>query len=75
MTQSRIHPCRSEPIIRPKQLVKAAPSAKMSTSSARFVSGVGFSNGCAELALKKPPPSPLKSLIASCVATGPRAMT
>ena len=38
------------------------------------MSAVGFSKGCAELALKKPPPSPLRSLIASCDATGPRAM-
>ena len=30
--------------------------------------------GCAELALKKPPPSELSILIASCEATGPRAM-
>ena len=74
MTMSRIHPCRSDPTMRPKQFVNAAPSANMSTISARFVSGVGFSKGCAELALKNPPPSPLKSLIASCVATGPRAM-
>jgi hypothetical protein len=61
--------------MRPKQLVKAAPSAKINTNSTRLLSGVGFSKGCAELALKKPPPSPLKSLMASCVATGPRAMT
>jgi hypothetical protein len=32
----------------------------------------GFSNGCADWALKNPPPSPLSSLIASCEATGPR---
>jgi hypothetical protein len=60
--------------MRPKQLVKAAPSTKISSNSAKLVSGLGFSNGCAELALKKPPPSPLKSLMASCEATGPRAM-
>jgi hypothetical protein len=60
--------------MRPKQLVKAAPSAKISSSSAKLASGLGFSNGCAELALKKPPPSPLKSLMTSCDATGPRAI-
>ena len=38
------------------------------------MSGVGFSNGCAELALKKPPPLVPSSLIASCDATGPCAM-
>ncbi len=35
---------------------------------------MGFSNGCAELALKKPPPLVPSCLIASCDATGPRAM-
>ncbi len=32
---------------------------------------MGFSNGCAELALKNPPPFVPSSLIASCEATGP----
>ena len=41
----------------------------------KFVSGVGFSNGCAELALKKPPPLVPRSLIAICDAAGPRAAT
>ncbi len=39
--------------------------------SKRFVHGVGFSNGCAELTLKKPPPLVPSSLIASWDATGP----
>ena len=34
----------------------------------------GFSNGCAELVLKKPPPLVPSSLIASCEATGPIAI-
>ena len=38
------------------------------------MSGVGFSYGCAELALKKPPPLVPSILIASCEATGPWAM-
>jgi hypothetical protein len=54
---------------------RGAERAKINIASKRFVSAVGFSNGCAELALKKPPPSPLNSLIASWVATGPRAIT
>ena len=37
--------------------------------------GVGFSNGCAELALKKPPPLVPSCLIASWLATGPIAIT
>jgi hypothetical protein len=32
---------------------------------------VGFSNGCAALALKKPPPLVPSILIATCEATGP----
>jgi len=39
--------------------------------SIRFVMGVGFSNGCALFALKKPPPLVPNSLIISCDATGP----
>ena len=74
MTARRIHPSRSEPVMRPKQLVNAAPSTNISNNSTKLVSGVGFSKGCAELTLKKPPPSPLKSLMASCEATGPRAI-
>ena len=46
----------------------------MSTISMKLVSGVGFSNGWALLALKKPPPLVPSSLIASCEATGPMAM-
>ena len=44
----------------------------MRSISTKFVSGVGFSNGWALLALKKPPPLVPSSLIASCDATGPR---
>ncbi len=42
--------------------------------STRFVKPMGFSNGCAELVLKKPPPLVPSSLIASCEATGPWAI-
>ena len=42
--------------------------------STKFVNAVGFSNGCAELVLKKPPPFVPSSLIASCEATGPIAI-
>ncbi len=36
---------------------------------------VGFSNGCAEFALKKPPPFVPISLIASWLANGPPGIT
>ena len=42
--------------------------------SKKFVKAVGFSNGCAELVLKKPPPFVPSILIASCEATGPMAI-
>ena len=37
----------------------------------KFENGVGFSYGCALLALKKPPPLVPSILMASCEATGP----
>ena len=40
----------------------------------RSVSGLGFSNGWAELTLKKPPPLVPSSLMISWLATGPRAI-
>ena len=49
--------------------------ASSSRISSKLVHGAGFSNGCAELALKKPPPLVPSSLIASCEATGPPGST
>ena len=46
---------------------------RISSISKKLVSPVGFSNGKAELTLKKPPPLVPSSLIASCEATGPWA--
>ena len=48
---------------------------KMSTIERKLVSPVGFSNGSAPLALKKPPPLVPSCLMVSCEATGPRGMT
>ncbi len=42
--------------------------------SNRLVNGFGLSNGCAELALKKPPPLLPRSLMTSWEATGPPTM-
>ena len=54
---------------------KVRGSEKLITSSRKIsnqlVQVVGFSNGCAELALKKPPPLVPSSLMASWLATGP----
>ena len=48
--------------------------AKIQSISNRLDKGVGFSKGCALLALKKPPPFVPNSLMISCDATGPCAM-
>ena len=47
--------------------------AKIMNIDRKFVNGFGFSNGCAALALKKPPPFVPSCLMASCEATGPSA--
>ena len=49
--------------------------AKMAISWKKLVNGVGFSNGCALFALKNPPPLVPSSLMISCDATGPCAIT
>jgi hypothetical protein len=45
--------------------VNAAGTRSISRISKKLETPVGFSNGCAELTLKNPPPSPDNSLIAS----------
>ncbi|SKU98011.1 Uncharacterised protein [Mycobacteroides abscessus subsp. abscessus] len=47
---------------------------RIASISMTFDSGVGFSNGCAELAPRMPPPLVPISLMASCEATGASAM-
>ncbi|MNR28913.1 hypothetical protein D3C85_1462620 [compost metagenome] len=66
-------PCRRSRTISPKAKHSAAGIRKMASISTKFVNGVGFSYGCAELALKKPPPLVPSILMASCDATGPIA--
>ena len=48
--------------------------AKIEIICTKFDSAVGFSKGCAALALKKPPPLVPSILMAICEATGPTAM-
>ena len=67
-------PWRWLPTMRPNTLVSAAPSTKIEIICTKFDSAVGFSNGCAALALKKPPPLVPSILIATCDATGPTAI-
>ncbi len=49
----------------------AAGMIRTASISTKLVNAVGFSNGCAELTLKNPPPLVPSSLIASWEATGP----
>ena len=74
MAASSAQPWRWSPIMRPNTLVSAAPSTKIDTIWMKLLSAVGFSYGCAALALKKPPPLVPSILIATCEATGPCAM-
>ena len=67
-------PCRWLPVMRPSSQVIADGIAKIVSIDQKLVHGVGFSNGCAALALKKPPPLVPSCLIASWLATGPIAI-
>src|SRR5215469_18057880 len=67
-------PWRSSRTIRPNTLVRAAPIANIESNWTRLVRAFGFSYGCAELALRNPPPFVPRILIASCDATGPWAI-
>ncbi len=64
-------PCRMSPTERPNVNARPAGIRKIASICRKFVSGVGFSYGCAEFALKKPPPFVPIILIDSCEATGP----
>ncbi len=72
---SSAQPCFASRAMRPNVYVNPAGMTKMSSIDRRLVNGVGFSNGCAALALKKPPPLVPSCLMASCEATGPSATT
>ena len=58
----------------PYMNTKAAGIMSTASISKKLVKPVGFSNGCAELVLKKPPPLVPSTLIASWEATGPMAI-
>ncbi len=66
-------PWRREPTIRPYVAVSETGITRMRNSSTKFEIAFGFSNGIAELTLKKPPPFVPSSLMTSWEATGPSA--
>ena len=68
------HPCRIWPTIRPKAKTVETGMSKIAQISRKLVQALGFSNGCAALALKKPPPLVPSSLMISWLATGPIEM-
>jgi hypothetical protein len=67
-------PCRRDPVIDPSVYVRPDEIAKMPNIARKLLSGVGFSNGCALLALKNPPPLVPNCLMISWDATGPCAI-
>ena len=75
MAAKMAQPWRRLLIILPKVKGSATGMSRMESISRKLDSGVGFSKGWAELALKKPPPLEPSCLIATCDAAGPTAMT
>ncbi len=67
-------PCLVFPTALPKVQVSPAPSDEDREHLDEVRDTLGFSNGCAALALKKPPPLVPSILIAICDATGPSAI-
>ena len=74
MTHIRAKPWRRSRTMWPNATASAKEITISDHVSTTLVSAVGFSNGWALLALKKPPPLVPSSLIASWNATGPSAM-
>ena len=68
-----VQPWRSSPTMRPNTRHSAAGMRKIASICNRLLAAEGFSNGWAELALKKPPPLVPSILMANCEATGPMA--
>ena len=71
ITASSTRACRFDPTSRPYMTTNANGMIRIAQSSMKSVTGVGFSNGCAELVLKKPPPLVPSCLMAIWLATGP----
>ncbi len=75
MVTSSARPSFTLPTRRPKATTDATGMTSNVQTAGSVVQALGFSNGWAELALKKPPPLVPSSLMASWLAIGPIAMT
>src|SRR5581483_4691952 len=71
MTATSTKPCRLSLTILPNVRGSANAVSSRRKISNQLVNAFGLSNGCDELALKKPPPLLPASLMTSCEATGP----
>src|ERR1041384_8256604 len=74
MAPSTAQPCLVWPTLLPNVWVMADGMLQISSSVKKLASPDGFSKGCAELALKIPPPLVPSCLMISCDATGPSAI-
>src|SRR5271169_1310265 len=68
-------PCPWFLVMRPRYHVSPLPMLKMDRICKKLESGVGFSYGCAALALVLPPPLVPSILMATCDAIGPWEMS
>ena len=66
-----VQPSRALPAIRPKVQVRPEGIRTIAKTERRFESGLGLAKGCAEFALKNPPPLVPRSCAAVSEATGP----
>ena len=71
ITASRTRACFLEPTRTPYVTTRAIGMTTIAHVSTKFVNGLGFSNGWAELVLKNPPPFVPSCLMATWLATGP----
>ena len=71
---NKAQPWRVSPTILPNVYISPAGITKIMSICTKLVRGVGFSNGCEELAPKNPPPLVPTILMASWEATGPCAI-
>src|SRR5579872_7390489 len=74
MTAKKVHACRRLPSITASMAISEVGMAAISRNSITLVSGVGFSDGCAELALNQPPPLVPRCLMLILAATGRRVI-